>query len=157
MRVGESRKMKAKEVLRRYAAGERNFCNANLRGANFKGKDLSGADFSGADIRSASFTDAILRRTSFENAKGGLQRRWFLVQWLLVALLAAVTGLFQGSVGAFFITMLLEKESFVSPLEWATVLGAYLIVVAVTFGAVTIQGFSPRAYGSVLTDRKSVE
>ncbi len=43
--------MKAAEVLRRYAAGERNFRGVNLRGQSFKGADLSGADFSYADIR----------------------------------------------------------------------------------------------------------
>ncbi|MGQ4648368.1 pentapeptide repeat-containing protein [Lyngbya aestuarii] len=38
--------MKAEEVLRRYAAGERGFRRVNLRGQSFKGKNLSGADFS---------------------------------------------------------------------------------------------------------------
>jgi uncharacterized protein YjbI with pentapeptide repeats len=71
--------MKAREVLSRYANGERNFRNANLRGQSFKGQDLSGADFSGADIRSANFTDAVLRETNFSGAKAGLQRRWILI------------------------------------------------------------------------------
>lgn len=43
--------MKADEVLRQYAAGERDFRRVNLRGQSFKGKDLSGADFSEADSR----------------------------------------------------------------------------------------------------------
>ncbi|NEO59072.1 MAG: pentapeptide repeat-containing protein [Moorea sp. SIO4G2] len=38
--------MKANEVLEKYAAGERDFRRANLRGQSFQGKDLSGADFS---------------------------------------------------------------------------------------------------------------
>jgi uncharacterized protein YjbI with pentapeptide repeats len=53
--------MKADEVLRRYAAGERDFHRVNLRGQSFKGKDLSGADFSEADIRGANFTNAYQR------------------------------------------------------------------------------------------------
>ena len=34
--------MKASEVLRRYAAGERDFHCVNLRGQSFKGKNLLG-------------------------------------------------------------------------------------------------------------------
>jgi uncharacterized protein YjbI with pentapeptide repeats len=51
-------RLKAKEVLRLYAAGERDFRGAILRGCNFRDADLSEADFSGADIRSARFVDA---------------------------------------------------------------------------------------------------
>ncbi len=57
--------MKADEVLRRYAAGERDFRGVNLRGQSFKGKDLSGADFSEADIRGANFTNAYLKDAKF--------------------------------------------------------------------------------------------
>jgi len=61
--------MKAEELLRRYAAEERNFQNADLRGQNFKGKDLSGADFSHADIRSTNFSRANLSNAKFTGAK----------------------------------------------------------------------------------------
>jgi uncharacterized protein YjbI with pentapeptide repeats len=67
--------MKASEILNRYANGERNFRNADLRGQSFKGKDLSAADFSGADIRSANFTNAKLVGVNFSGATAGLQRR----------------------------------------------------------------------------------
>ncbi|UBF28055.1 pentapeptide repeat-containing protein [Kovacikia minuta CCNUW1] len=40
--------MKSREVLNRYANGERDFRRADLREQNFKGQDLSNADFSKA-------------------------------------------------------------------------------------------------------------
>lgn len=76
-----NKKLKAKEVLRLYQAGERNFQGVILRGQSFKGQDLSGADFSEADIRSANFSGAKLVGANFTGAKCGLQKRWinFLV------------------------------------------------------------------------------
>lgn len=67
--------MKAKQIINRYAAGERNFrgenLGENLRWQNFKGADLSGADFSNADIRGANFSNANLRGVKFNNTKAG--------------------------------------------------------------------------------------
>jgi 2-iminobutanoate/2-iminopropanoate deaminase len=50
--------MKAEELLKRYAVGERNFheadlCWAILSGANLSGANLSGANLSGADLSDA--------------------------------------------------------------------------------------------------------
>jgi uncharacterized protein YjbI with pentapeptide repeats len=84
--------MKTREVLRRYAAGERDFCCANLRGQSFKGQKLSGADFSGADIRGTSFTNANLKGANFTQARGGLPIPWLVVQQMFVYLLAALAG-----------------------------------------------------------------
>ena len=61
--------MNATEVLKRYAAGGRNFRNANLRGQSFKGQNLSAADFSGADLRGTNFLGATLEKTQFERAR----------------------------------------------------------------------------------------
>jgi hypothetical protein len=39
-----------KDILKRYAAGERMFCKANLRGENLHWVNLHGANLSGADL-----------------------------------------------------------------------------------------------------------
>ena len=85
--------MKAQEVLSRYAAGERNFRGANLRGRSFRGKDLSGADFSEADIRGTNFTNAILQGANFAKARAGVQRRSMIGQIAVSFLLSALTEL----------------------------------------------------------------
>ena len=87
--------MNANELLKKYAAGERNFQRLNLRGQSFKRKDLSGADFSEADIRSANFTGANLRGANFTGAKCGLQKRWAVLLTILSWLLAVVSGFFS--------------------------------------------------------------
>ncbi len=84
--------MKATEVLRRYAAGERNFQRENLRGQSFKGQDLSGADFSEADIRSTNFENANLQEVNFTGAKAGLQKRWVAFLLVISFLLSGVSG-----------------------------------------------------------------
>ena len=63
--------MKAKEVIKRYKAGERNFQGVNLRGQSFKGQNLSGADFTNAKIQGTKFTKAILIKANFTGAECG--------------------------------------------------------------------------------------
>ena len=97
--------MKAKEVLERYKAGERNFRRANLRGQSFKGQDLSGADFTEADIRGTNFTKAILRDTNFTGAKAGLQKRWvigLLIACFAMSLVAGFVAALAGYFAIFF-------------------------------------------------------
>lgn len=83
--------MKASEVLRKYAAGERNFRGVNLRGQSFRGQNLSGADFSEADLRGTNFTRANLRDAKFPGAKVGVEPHWLLIwlgfSWLLSGML----------------------------------------------------------------------
>nr|WP_228024957.1 pentapeptide repeat-containing protein [cf. Phormidesmis sp. LEGE 11477] len=132
--------------MRQYAAGERDFRNANLRGVNFQEQNLSGADFSGADIRSANFTNANLRGVNFTQTQAGLQRRWMAVQLLLITVIAVVAGFLQaiaGALAAFF----LDPTNFNGLLEQAIGLGTYIFLILSTHAAITFQGFTIRALG----------
>ncbi|MGL5943786.1 MAG: pentapeptide repeat-containing protein [Waterburya sp.] len=86
--------MKASEVLKQYAAGERNFQRLNLKGQSFKGKDLSRADFSETDIRSANFSGANLQKAKFTNAKCGLGMAAKGLLYVLPLLITAILGFF---------------------------------------------------------------
>ena len=87
-----NKKLKAKEVLRLYEAGERNFQGVILRNQSFKGKHLSGADFSGAYIRSTDFTNATLVGVNFTDVKCGLNKRWAAFLTILSWFLASMSG-----------------------------------------------------------------
>ncbi|NEQ33826.1 MAG: pentapeptide repeat-containing protein, partial [Leptolyngbya sp. SIO4C5] len=78
-------RLKAKEVLRLYATGERDFRGAILRGCNFRGADLSDADFSETDLRGTKFTNSVLERVNFSRAKCGIETNWFLLRIALVS------------------------------------------------------------------------
>ena len=84
--------MKAQELLRRYAEGERNFQRGNLQGQSFKGKNLAGADFREADIRSADFSNANLTGANFKYVKGGLQKQWAIFLVAVSFLLSGLSG-----------------------------------------------------------------
>ena len=85
--------MKASEVLKRYAAGERDFHGVNLRGQSFKRQNLSGVDFDEADIRGANFTEANLEGTRFIRSKAGLEKRWIVFMFLISCFLSSSIGL----------------------------------------------------------------
>ncbi len=142
--------MKAQEVLCRYAAGERDFRGVSLHGANFKGQNLSGADFSGADIRSANFSNATLKGVNFTKAQAGLKRRWAAVQLVFVFVIALIAGILQGFSGA-FASCFFTSTNFSSPLEQAIAIGVFLLLIAITYLAIALQGFSIRAFGSIMT------
>ncbi|ERN43082.1 putative low-complexity protein [Rubidibacter lacunae KORDI 51-2] len=82
----------AKDVLRRYATGDRDFRDLSLRGQSFKNADLSGADFTEADIRGTNFSEATLCGTNFTKAKVGLQRRWVVGVLAIVFALSALAS-----------------------------------------------------------------
>lgn len=56
------------ELTRRYAAGDRHFINANLRGAKLDKLNLSDANLSWAKLNGATLRDATLRRVSLRRA-----------------------------------------------------------------------------------------
>ncbi|MDJ0701863.1 MAG: pentapeptide repeat-containing protein [Leptolyngbyaceae cyanobacterium MO_188.B28] len=134
--------MKARELLRLYEAGERNFRGKNLRGQNFKGQNLSEADFSGADIRGANFTKATLRGANFKRAKAGLQRRWAISLVIVSGLLSSFSGFMLGFSAAVH-TLLLLSLNFRSDIgDWVTLsvfliltVGYFIIIIRKGIGA----------------------
>ena len=61
-------------ITERYAAGERDFTDADLGGADLidadlRGADLGGADLIGADLRGANLIDADLRGANLNGAR----------------------------------------------------------------------------------------
>jgi uncharacterized protein YjbI with pentapeptide repeats len=132
--------MKAEEVRKRYAAGDRDFSGADLRGHNFKGQDLTGANFSYADIQGANFT----------GAKAGVQKRSILIQLLLVLALSVLAGFLQGYSGYFvafyfprFWDLGYDSEYLIRDLA---VTAAYFITIITTFVAIIRQGFTFKAF-----------
>lgn len=61
--VTDRASLSAKELLRRYACGERDFRNAHLRGRRLSKADLSGSVLAAADLSGANLIDAILAKT----------------------------------------------------------------------------------------------
>ncbi|MBE7381067.1 MAG: pentapeptide repeat-containing protein [Leptolyngbya sp. SIO1E4] len=138
-------RLKARDVLRYYAAGERDFRGAILRGCDFRDADLSGADFTRADIRSAWFVNATLRGARFCHAKAGLQRRWWWVQLALVVAIATLSGFLQGFVGYLIAVLLFD---FTSTEEIAAGI-AGLGIIAIVFWEIARQGFTLKTLGNV--------
>ena len=100
-------KLTAKDLKRRYRAGERNFAGVDLsseslRGMNLKGINLAGADLSYTDIRGTNFTKANLTSTQFVAAKAGTRRRWLVPQLLIALTLVALSSYLAGFIWFFF-------------------------------------------------------
>jgi uncharacterized protein YjbI with pentapeptide repeats len=103
-------RLKAKDVLRLYAAGERdfrgiilrndyfwqrdlrevNFCDSDLRGCDFRWTDLSGSNIQNSDIRGTIFFETNLSEVNFTKAIGGKKKRVFLPQTALIAWIIAL-------------------------------------------------------------------
>ena len=140
--------MKAEEVRRRYAAGDRDFSKANLRGQNFRGQDLGGADFSGKDIRGADFTNAILRGANFNEAKVGVQKRWVVFQIVTAFWLSILLSYNSFFLSAVFTTTLLPTEA----LNQFTILpGLIILCISIAvFSTIARQGLTIEAMGSLI-------
>ena len=154
--------MKASRVLQRYAAGERNFQGANLRGLSFKGKDLSGADFSGADIRGTNFSRANLTGAKFRGAKAGLQKRWFIALLIVSWLLSGISGFCSLFVGV-FVALIVTKERndmFAGWISLFILIIFFLIAIrkGINFGAISgaVGGATAGAIVVALTVRDAV-
>jgi len=139
--------MKAEEVLRRYAAGERNFSGANLQRCNFKGQNLSDANFSYADIRSTNFTEANLSGANFTRAKAGLQRRWVVFQTIVASLLLPLLNFTSTAIIVGVVAYLLSPEG----IKQFTIFPSIAAVIAITvvFLAIARQGFTVQAMGTI--------
>ena len=135
--------MKASEVLRRYAAEERDFRHTDLRGQSFKGQDVSGADFSEADIRGANFSNAFLRGANFTGAKAGVQRHWTVVQLIIILMLVALSGILSGFAGILTAYFLINQK-------YATALGIpTLMFLGVLFVAIIRHGLVVETFGTL--------
>ncbi|NEQ86292.1 MAG: pentapeptide repeat-containing protein [Moorea sp. SIO2I5] len=138
--------MKAKEVLRRYAAGERDFRRVNLRGQSFQGEDLSGADFSEADIRGANFKNAYLKDTKFCDAKAGLQRPWAIGFLIGSLLLSGVIGCWLVIAASYVARLMKPKYT----QQYSYLPGIlFFIVVAFILIAFASKGLIEKAFRSV--------
>jgi uncharacterized protein YjbI with pentapeptide repeats len=126
--------MKASEVLKRYAAGRRDFSGENLRGQSFKGQDLSGADFSEADIRGANFTNAYLKSVKFRGVKAGLQLRWAIFLVSLSFLASSLSGVVASFAGA-WTSFILSKDD----LQLSLIVGIVSLVALIVFLIIIIR------------------
>src|SRR5919199_1164249 len=66
--------MTVEELLKKYAAGERNFAGINLTEANLSGVNLSGANLKGANLSVANLSGANLSKTNLTGAKLNIAR-----------------------------------------------------------------------------------
>lgn len=103
----------AKELMRRYRQGERDFrgmdlSGESLRGMNLKGIDLTGANLSKTDLRGTNFTRAELVDTNFNYTRTGFRRRWILPIGLLIIFLLGSVSLVLGFLVAGLVISLVD-------------------------------------------------
>ena len=146
-------RLKAKDVLRLYAAGERDFRGTILRGCNFRGADLSGADFTGADIRSAKFVNATLQEAMFCYAHGGLQKYWKFFQLILVTVTVGTMGSIQGAAASTIVYTLsaLSSASEFSASDALSVIFTVSgqITFTLTYYVIARHGFTIKTFGII--------
>lgn len=145
------KRLSATEVIRLYAAGERDFRGSILRGNNFHKANLSGADFSGADIRSARFVDATLQNTNFSYAMAGVQWQWAIGQWFLIGIIAVLAGLLQRYTVSFIGILFRESPDALADSRAGLLIGlGSIFIVSAIFLIIARQGFTLKALGSVV-------
>lgn len=98
--------MLAKDVLRSYESGKRDFQGVDLCEANFQGADLAGADFSQCDLRGANFARANLTGVSFRGAKLGLPAEWVIFLGIIAfGLAGAIAPIVGYCIGAMAVVL----------------------------------------------------
>ena len=108
------------------------FSNQNLRGRSFKGQNLEGANFSHADIRGADFTNAYLKGANFSHATAGLQKRWVVILTCISWIIAGISGLSSGFIGA-FVNLIFDASPQNQVIGWTA------LIVTIILGIVIIR------------------
>ena len=123
--------MKASEVLKRYAAGERNFQRINLQGESFKGKDLSGSDFSEANIQGTNFTKTNLENCQFRGVKAGqlkIYKLLIIIAVWLISVLPAFSSYWTGEIAVKLLIMP-SLENTITGVSYFAIIILFLITI----------------------------
>ena len=145
--------MKASNLLKRYAAGERNFQHANLKGQSFKNRDLSGADFSDSDIQGTNFTGANLRGANFTRTKAGLPKQGIMIQRLIGLSVSIASGVILAITSWWTARLFADNTFMVVPCDSEVYISRFLVlpqfavlaVIITMLVAIIRQGFTLEA------------
>lgn len=140
----------AKQVIKLYKLGKRDFINANLRGESFEGENLSGINFSGADIHGVNFANATLKGANFSYSKAGIGSHWwtlahFILSFFFLLILITTATLIYSN---FFFYLFIDDNQFKVRLDaiiilWITILIFHFIIAT--------QGLNAKAFGIILS------
>ncbi|MEL6552838.1 MAG: pentapeptide repeat-containing protein [Cyanobacteria bacterium J06621_11] len=123
------------------------FSGQSLVGRSFKAADLTGANFTATDIRSVDFSQANLTDATFYQSRGGLSKPRQLLQILLLLICSGTIGVMSVVAGTFSSTFLIQEN-----IDKFTLVPGLLCLLC--FASIslplTIQGFTPRAFQTVL-------
>ncbi len=134
------RRYKAQELLRRYAEGERDFSEEDLRGNSFYGKDLAKANFSRANIHGVNFSNTNLTGANFSDAKAGLEIDFYLSYYLIsfYTFMSLLSGFCSFFVGV-FVAQIFNSSYISSELPiTGTIVGLVSLITVTIFCVVTI-------------------